>query len=67
MGPRIEEPPFDPDSPGGPSEKRLRCQPREGGLVYPWAADHTHAMAGGVPGLEGWQAQGRQVAARSGH
>ena len=35
---------------GGGSGWVLLCfQPREGTLVNQWAADHTHALAGGVP------------------
>ncbi len=35
---------------GGGSGWVLLClQPREGRLVNQWAADHTHAVAGGVP------------------
>ena len=35
---------------GGGSGWVLLCfQPREGSLVNQWAADHTHALAGGVP------------------
>src|SRR5450432_660432 len=34
---------------GGSGWVLLMFQPREGTLVNQWAADHTHAMAGGVP------------------
>ncbi len=34
---------------GGSGWVLLVFQPREGTLVNQWAADHTHAMAGGVP------------------
>ena len=35
---------------GGGSGWVLLCfQPRDGSLVNQWAADHTHAVAGGVP------------------
>lgn len=37
---------------GGGSGWVLLCfQPREGTLVNQWAADHTHALAGGIPVL----------------
>jgi Fe-Mn family superoxide dismutase len=36
---------------GGSGWALLVFQPREGTLVNPWAADHTHAVAGGVPVL----------------
>lgn len=37
---------------GGGSGWMLLCfQPREGTLVNQWAADHTHALAGGIPVL----------------
>ena len=34
---------------GGSGWVLLSFQPREGTLVNQWAADHTHALAGGVP------------------
>jgi Fe-Mn family superoxide dismutase len=34
---------------GGSGWVLLMFQPREGSLVNQWAADHTHALAGGVP------------------
>jgi superoxide dismutase, Fe-Mn family len=34
---------------GGSGWMLLMFQPREGTLVNQWAADHTHAIAGGVP------------------
>jgi Fe-Mn family superoxide dismutase len=34
---------------GGAGWVLLTFQPREGTLVNQWAADHTHALAGGVP------------------
>lgn len=34
---------------GGSGWMLLVFQPREGTLVNQWAADHTHALAGGVP------------------
>jgi len=34
---------------GGSGWVLLMFQPREGTLVNQWAADHTHALAGGVP------------------
>lgn len=34
---------------GGSGWMLLTFQPREGTLVNQWAADHTHAVAGGVP------------------
>ena len=34
---------------GGSGWVLLTFQPREGTLVNQWAADHTHALAGGVP------------------
>jgi superoxide dismutase, Fe-Mn family len=34
---------------GGSGWVLLAFQPREGTLVNQWAADHTHALAGGVP------------------
>jgi superoxide dismutase, Fe-Mn family len=34
---------------GGSGWMLLQFQPREGSLVNQWAADHTHAVAGGVP------------------
>jgi superoxide dismutase, Fe-Mn family len=34
---------------GGSGWVLLTFQPREGTLVNQWAADHTHAVAGGVP------------------
>ena len=34
---------------GGSGWMLLAFQPREGTLVNQWAADHTHAIAGGVP------------------
>jgi superoxide dismutase, Fe-Mn family len=34
---------------GGSGWVMLTFQPREGTLVNQWAADHTHAVAGGVP------------------
>ena len=34
---------------GGSGWVSLTFQPREGTLVNQWAADHTHALAGGVP------------------
>ena len=34
---------------GGSGWVMLVFQPREGSLVNQWAADHTHALAGGVP------------------
>jgi Fe-Mn family superoxide dismutase len=34
---------------GGSGWVLLVFQPREGTLVNQWAADHTHALAGGVP------------------
>ena len=34
---------------GGSGWVLLIFQPREGTLVNQWAADHTHALAGGVP------------------
>ena len=34
---------------GGSGWVLLTFQPREGSLVNQWAADHTHALAGGVP------------------
>ena len=34
---------------GGSGWVLLMFQPREGSLVNQWAADHTHAVAGGVP------------------
>jgi superoxide dismutase, Fe-Mn family len=34
---------------GGSGWVLLVFQPREGSLVNQWAADHTHALAGGVP------------------
>ena len=34
---------------GGSGWVVLTFQPREGTLVNQWAADHTHALAGGVP------------------
>ncbi len=34
---------------GGSGWALLTFQPREGTLVNQWAADHTHAVAGGVP------------------
>lgn len=34
---------------GGSGWMLLVFQPREGALVNQWAADHTHAVAGGVP------------------
>jgi Fe-Mn family superoxide dismutase len=34
---------------GGSGWVLLDFQPREGSLVNQWAADHTHAVAGGVP------------------
>ena len=34
---------------GGSGWMLLAFQPREGSLVNQWAADHTHALAGGVP------------------
>jgi Fe-Mn family superoxide dismutase len=34
---------------GGSGWMLLTFQPREGTLVNQWAADHTHAIAGGVP------------------
>jgi len=34
---------------GGSGWMLLAFQPREGRLVNQWAADHTHALAGGVP------------------
>jgi Fe-Mn family superoxide dismutase len=34
---------------GGSGWALLVFQPREGALVNQWAADHTHAVAGGVP------------------
>jgi superoxide dismutase, Fe-Mn family len=34
---------------GGSGWVLLTFQPREGSLVNQWAADHTHAVAGGVP------------------
>lgn len=34
---------------GGSGWVLLSFQPREGSLVNQWAADHTHALAGGVP------------------
>lgn len=34
---------------GGSGWLLLQFQPREGSLVNQWAADHTHALAGGVP------------------
>ncbi len=34
---------------GGSGWMLLSFQPREGTLVNQWAADHTHALAGGVP------------------
>lgn len=34
---------------GGSGWMLLSFQPREGTLVNQWAADHTHAVAGGVP------------------
>ena len=34
---------------GGSGWVLLTFQPREGGLVNQWAADHTHAIAGGFP------------------
>jgi superoxide dismutase, Fe-Mn family len=34
---------------GGSGWVMLTFQPREGSLVNQWAADHTHALAGGVP------------------
>ena len=34
---------------GGSGWVLLVFQPREGSLVNQWAADHTHAVAGGVP------------------
>jgi Fe-Mn family superoxide dismutase len=34
---------------GGSGWVLLTFQPREGSLVNHWAADHTHAVAGGVP------------------
>jgi Fe-Mn family superoxide dismutase len=36
---------------GGSGWVLLTFQPREGTLVNQWAADHTHALAGGVPVL----------------
>jgi len=36
---------------GGSGWVLLAFQPREGTLVNQWAADHTHALAGGVPVL----------------
>jgi Fe-Mn family superoxide dismutase len=36
---------------GGSGWVLLMFQPREGTLVNQWAADHTHALAGGVPVL----------------
>jgi Fe-Mn family superoxide dismutase len=36
---------------GGSGWVLLVFQPREGSLVNQWAADHTHAVAGGVPVL----------------
>jgi len=36
---------------GGSGWVLLSFQPREGTLVNQWAADHTHALAGGVPVL----------------
>ncbi len=36
---------------GGSGWVLLTFQPREGTLVNQWAADHTHAVAGGVPVL----------------
>jgi len=36
---------------GGSGWVLLMFQPREGTLVNQWAADHTHAVAGGVPFL----------------
>ena len=36
---------------GGSGWMLLVFQPREGTLVNQWAADHTHALAGGVPVL----------------
>src|SRR5206468_3467224 len=35
---------------GGSGWVLLVFQPREGTLVNQWAADHTHAVAGGIPG-----------------
>src|SRR5215475_5834883 len=34
---------------GGSGWVLLTFQPREGTLVNQWAADHTHALAGGIP------------------
>lgn len=34
---------------GGSGWVMLTFQPREGTLVNQWAADHTHALAGGIP------------------
>ena len=34
---------------GGSGWVLLTFQPREGTLINQWAADHTHALAGGVP------------------
>jgi superoxide dismutase, Fe-Mn family len=34
---------------GGSGWVLLMFQPREGSLVNQWAADHTHALAGGIP------------------
>jgi superoxide dismutase, Fe-Mn family len=34
---------------GGSGKVPLVFQPREGSVVNQWAADHTHAAAGGVP------------------
>jgi len=36
---------------GGSGWVLLTFQPREGTLVNQWAADHTHALAGGIPVL----------------
>jgi Fe-Mn family superoxide dismutase len=38
---------------GGSGWMLLVFQPREGSLVNQWAADHTHAVAGGLPALPG--------------